>query len=352
VLGASRRAPTEFTNCTFSAAWLYLTESQLWAESEGISLKTAQSLLQSLGLPTQDSHDLPTSDKRFPDGAHYRIEIPSVEGVATLQAVLEQAKALGVPVQRISQGSGMMLLTESEIREMARIGHEHQVEVCLFVGPRANWEGSTAPLTPEGKIFGWKHMGMDQLTFAFEDVVRGCEFGIRSILSSDLGLTWLIHQGRQQGVLPADLIMKASALLGLANPIEIKLFVEAGVNTVNVASSISLAQLAAVRQITDAPIDLYIESPDGLGGFTRYYELPEIVRVGTPIYLKFGLRNAPGIYPSGVHLENVSINQGRERVRRAAIGMEHLARHSEGFITSQPGAEGLGVPVLAQEFAR
>ena len=53
-----------------------------------------------------------------------------------------------------------------------------------------------------------------------------------------------------------------------------------GLNTVNVASDISLARLAALRLVVSIPIDLYIEGPDGLGGFTRYYELPEILPRG------------------------------------------------------------------------
>jgi hypothetical protein len=311
-------------------------------------VSTISTFFNSLGLPGGDLHDLPDSPKRFPDGAQYRIEIPSVEGPATLRAVMEQAEALGVTVHRVSQGSGMMLQTEGELREMAAIGRQYRIEVCPFVGPRASWEGSAQSLTPDGKVFGWKHMGMDQLRYAMEDVRRGVDCGLRSVLAADEGLIWLLGQARQNGLLPANLIVKASALMGLANPVGIRLLVEAGVNTVNVASNISLAQLAALRQVIDVPIDLYIEAPDGLGGFTRYYELPEIIRVAAPIYLKFGLRNAPGIYPSGAHLENASIQQGRERVRRAAIGMELLARHGEQFATSKPGASGLGIPVEAE----
>ncbi len=309
-------------------------------------MEASRVLLESLGLPTGDRYDLPSSPHRFPDGAHYRVEIPSVEGPATLAAVMAEADKLGVTVHRISQGSGMMLLTANEIREMVRLGAEKRIEVCLFVGPRAAWEGSAQSLTPDGKIYGWKHMGMDQLVYAYEDVVRGVSLGIRSVLISDEGLTWLIGKARQQGNLPQDLIMKASAILGLANPIGIKMLVDAGVNTVNVASNITLPQLAALRQVTDVPIDLYIESPDGLGGFTRYYELPEIVRIAAPIHLKFGLRNAPGIYPSGQHLEAVSIQQGKERVHRAAIGMELLARFCNELVMSQPGAQGLAIPVV------
>jgi hypothetical protein len=215
----------------------------------------------------------------------------------------------------------------------------------LFVGPRAPWEGTGQALTPDGKLFGWRHTGMDQLVYAFEDVVRGIEYGIRSVLVADEGLLWLLDQARQRGILPVDLIVKGSALLGAANPIGIRLLVDAGLNTVNVASDISLARLAALRQVVSIPIDLYIEGPDGLGGFTRYYELPEILRVASPLYLKFGLRNAPNIYPSGLHLENAAIATGRERVRRAAIAMELLVRSGADFAISAPGASDLGIPV-------
>ncbi len=308
-------------------------------------MKIAQTLLHELGLPEGDRHDLPTSTASFPDGAHYRVEIPSVEGPAAFRAVIEAAEASGVPIHRISQGSGIMLLSDADIREMVQLGHRHGIEVCLFVGPRAPWEGTAQALTPDGKLFGWRHTGMDQLVYAFGDVERAVELGVRSVLVADEGLLWLINQARQRGMLPHDLVVKASALLGAANPLGIKLLVDHGLNTVNVASDISLARLAALRQVVSIPIDLYIESPDGLGGFTRYHEIAEIVRVAAPIYLKFGLRNAPNIYPSGVHLEQVAVQTARERVRRASLGLEMLARSSQEFKMSQLGAPGLGVPV-------
>ena len=310
-------------------------------------MNTAQTLLRELGLPEGDRHDLPTSTKTFPDGAHYRVEIPSVEGPAALRAVIEAAQASGVPVQRISQGSGIMLLSDAEIDEMVQLGHRHGIEVCLFVGPRAPWEGTAQALTPDGKHFGWRHMGMDQLVYAFSDVERAVQLGLRSVLVADEGLLWLIDQARTRGQLPGDLVVKASALLGASNPLGIKLLVDNGLNTINVASDITLARLAALRQVISIPIDLYIESPDGLGGFTRYHEIAEIVRVAAPIYLKFGLRNAPNIYPSGIHLEHVALQTARERVRRAALGLQMLARLSQDFKTSQPGAPGLGIPVLS-----
>jgi hypothetical protein len=185
---------------------------------------------------------------------------------------------------------------------------------------------------------------MDQLAYAFEDIVRGVEAGIRSILVADEGLLWLVNEGRRRGVLPANLVVKGSALLGAANPLGIKLLQDNGLDTINAASDISLPRLAALRAVISIPIDLYIEGPDGLGGFTRCYEMAEIVRVGAPVYLKFGLRNAPNIYPSGLHLEGAAIATGRERVRRAAIALELLARAGVEFGASPVGAPGLGIP--------
>ncbi|HVA89488.1 MAG TPA: hypothetical protein VNL71_06570 [Chloroflexota bacterium] len=307
-------------------------------------MDTARQLLRDLGFPPGEPLDPPTSSGRFPDGGHYRIEIPSVEGPAAFRAVIEAAQSLGVPLHRVSQGSGIMLLTDGEIDEMARLGRDHGIEVCLFVGPRAPWEGSAQALTPDGKVFAWRHTSLDQVVYAFRDVERAVALGIRSVLVADEGLLWLIQQARTRSLLPANLIVKVSALLGVANPIGVKLLVDSGADTVNVASDISLARLAAVRQVVPIPIDLYIESPDGLGGFTRYHELPELVRVGAPIYLKFGLRNAPNIYPSGLHLEPVAVLTGRERVRRAAIGLQALERSGVEFSRSEPGASDLGVP--------
>jgi hypothetical protein len=92
----------------------------------------------------------------------------------------------------------------------------------------------------------------------------------------------------------------------------------------NIPSDLSIAQIATIRQAISAPIDFYIEAPDNIGGFVRTYEIPEIIRVAAPVYLKFGLRNSPDIYPSGLHLEAVSLAMSRERVRRAQIALEIL----------------------------
>lgn len=309
-----------------------------------MNMQATRVFLQSLGLPPGDLNELPTSSKRFPDGAQYRVEIPSVEGPRALVAVLEEAEARRVRLHRVSQGSGVMLLTDGEIREMARLGAEARIEVSLFVGPRAAWEPGAQILSVAGRNLGARHRGMEQLVYAIEDIKRACSLGIRSVLVADEGLLWVVDEMRKAGELPADLVLKISVQMGAANPASIRLQERLGAGTYNVPTDLDLGKLAAVRSAVDIPLDLYVEVPDNFGGFIRHYEIAEIVRVAAPVYVKFGLRNAPDVYPSGTHLEGTVIALSRERVRRAEIGLGHLYRYYPDAITSEPGAAGLGIP--------
>jgi hypothetical protein len=311
-----------------------------------MNMQATRTFLKSLGLPSGDLDDLPASPKRFPDGAQYRVEIPSVEGPRALAAVLEEAEARQVRVHRVSQGSGVMLLTDSEIQEMVRIGAEARIEVSLFVGPRAAWETGAQILSVAGRNLGARHRGMEQLVYAVEDIKRACSLGIRSVLVADEGLLWVADEMRKAGELPADLVLKISVQMGAANPASVRLQERLGADTYNVPTDLDLGQLAAMRAAVDIPLDIYVEVPDAFGGFVRHYEIAAMVRVAAPVYVKFGLRNAPDVYPSGTHLEETVIRLSRERVRRAEIGLDHLRRYDPDAITSELGAAGLGVPQI------
>src|SRR5437016_13398653 len=91
------------------------------------------------GFRASGDGQLPTSAKRFPDGAQYRVEIPSTEGPLALAAVIEEADRHGIAIHRVSQGSGVMLLTDEEIREMGRLAAGPGMEVSLLAPPNAAW---------------------------------------------------------------------------------------------------------------------------------------------------------------------------------------------------------------------
>jgi hypothetical protein len=285
-----------------------------------------------------------TSELEFDNGGQYRIEIPSVEGPEAFSAVLDQADSDGVTIHRVSQGSGIALLRDAEIAEYSRLGEKSGVEVCLFVGPRAPWTGESASaLAADGKYFGWRHMTAGTLNAAFEDVQRAVDLGIRSVLVADEGLIVLINEARVSGSLPAELVVKASAMLGISNPIGARLLEAAGADSLNVPGDSAVQELAGYRSTLTKPIDIYVEGPESLGGFTRYHDIGAIVRVAAPVYLKFGLRNTANLYPSGRHLMEQSKASGAERVRRASIGMEHLSRQFPNAQIS-PSTATRGIP--------
>ena len=126
-------------------------------------MRSTADLLRALALPPRDAYDLPTSAKRFADGGQYRVEIPSCEGPAAFEAVVAAAREHQVTIHRVSQGSGVMLQTDDEIRRMVAIGREHGIEVCLFVGPRANWDVGVQAASVNGRVLGSSLRGADQL---------------------------------------------------------------------------------------------------------------------------------------------------------------------------------------------
>jgi len=301
--------------------------------------------LAAIGLPRGDLTELPTSSKRFPDGAQYRVEIPSTEGPRCLEAVLAEAARLDVPVHRVSQGSGVFLQTDAELDDMAHRAAGARVEVSLFARPGAGWAPSAAARASAGAALASAAWGQEQVVAGLDDARRAAAHGFRSVLIADVGVLAAFGRARADGLLPADMQAKVSVMLPAANPSSARVFVELGADTINVPTDLTLAQLAAIRAAVDVPLDVYVESPDDVGGFVRHHEIPELVRVCAPVYLKFGLRNAPSLYPSGSHLEGTAVALSRERVRRARLGLELLVRSGAETVASEPGAAGLAIPV-------
>ncbi|MHA6799794.1 U32 family peptidase [Bounagaea algeriensis] len=305
-------------------------------------MRATREFLRQLGCPATDTPT--TSEKRFPDGAQYRVEIPSTEGPEVLAAVLDEADRREVTVHRVSQGSGSMLLTDDELERMSTTAAAREVELSLFARPLAGWDtGGLCAATGGGAVTA-QARGTEQLVHVLEDVRRSAEAGVRSVLITDLGVLRAAAAMREAGDLPADVQFKVSVQMGLANPVSVRLAEELGADTYNVPTDLSIPQLAALRDATSLPLDVYVESPDDLGGFVRHYEIAEIVRVAAPVHVKFGLRNAPNIYPSGTHLQDTAVALARERVRRARIGLDLLHRYAPDSAPSPLPATGAAVP--------
>jgi len=305
---------------------------------------TGSALLERLGLPGRDNGEPPSSTKRFPDGAAWRMEIPSVEGPACVRAVLDGARSRQVPIRRMSQGTGVFLHTDEELDEMAGLAADAGLELSLFARPCAGWGVSAAARSDIGALLAPVAAGQTQLAAVLDDVLRAVEHGFRSVLISDLGALAVVGKLRAAGDLPEDLQVKVSVMLPAANASSARILEDLGANTLNLPTDLSVAQIASIRSAVDIPVDIYVETPDNTGGFVRHHEIPELVRVAAPIYLKFGLRNAPDVYPAGTHIEATTVALTSERVRRARLGYELMTRAGVDLNTSELRAPGLAVP--------
>jgi hypothetical protein len=259
-------------------------------------------------------------------------------------AAVEAAVTAGVTVNRVSQGSGAMLLAQAELAEMARIGADHGIEVSLFVGPREEWDTGRSAMAADGPGLAGQVRGARQLRYAIDDVLRGVEQGIRGFLVADTGLLQLLSQMQAAGEIPASVVWKVSAAAAPSNPVSLRQLEQLGGSTVNVPSDVTLGQLAEMRAATSVPIDLYVEAPDGLGGVVRGHEAADLIAVAAPMYVKLGLRNSRPLYPSGLHLAGEAAVIAREKVHRAGVALEWIARSGLDLVQSGPGAKGLGIP--------
>src|SRR5213593_1270589 len=176
-------------------------------------MSSTRDFLESIGLPPGDLHALPTSEKRFPDGAQYRVEIPSTEGPRCLEALLDEADRLDVPVHRVSQGSGVFMLTDAELDEFVALAAAANIELSLFARPNAAWDTSATSRAPAGGMLAASVRGQDQLVAVLEDVVRAADHGVRSVLLADIGALHAFSCLRANGGLPSDMQAKVSVML-------------------------------------------------------------------------------------------------------------------------------------------
>ena len=266
--------------------------------------------------------------------------------------MLEEAERLDVRVHRVSQGSGVFLHTDAELDAMAETAAAARVEVSLFARPNAGWGVSATARAPAGAVVAPSAHGQEQLVACIDDVRRAADHGFRSVLIADLGVLSVFSALKEAGELPQEMQAKISVMLPAANPAAARVLEQLGASTINLPTDLALGQIAAIRQAVDCPLDIYLEAPDNLGGFVRLHEIAEMIRVAAPVYVKFGLRNAPDVYPAGSHLEATTVALSRERVRRARLGLDLLARSGYDPVMSELGAAGLAVPAARPSWRR
>lgn len=295
-------------------------------------MKETRTFLKKIGMPEGDAYNLPTSEKRFSDGAQYRFEVPGIQGPKVMEALLEAVDIYGIALHRITQTKGIMMLTDNEIMSMVRLAKEAQTDLILAIGPRATTDTSASVNTPEGVRMGYRLRGQEQVVRAVEDVKRASAFGCRSFLVYDEGCLWLLNEMRKAGEIPAGCHFKVSAHAGHGNPCSAKVLEMLGADSVNPVRDIQLQMLAAMRQAINIPIDIHTENPKSTGGFIRHYEVPEMIRVAAPIYLKTGGSVAQ------THSWESSTEDAKKRAKQVSLVQRMIDNYYPEAICSKKGS--------------
>jgi hypothetical protein len=305
--------------------------------------------MERVGIPGRDAYDLPTSQKRFPDGAWYRMEVSGVERPKVLEAVIDESQKRNIPIHRlISVVMGATLLDEAELKDFAQMAADAQMEVILTPGPRSAWDTGRQLVTPEGGLSGLRFRGSDQLRQVITDIMTCIGIGFRGFLVIDEGLLWLLNEMRKNGDIPEDVVFKVSIYAGHASAAGGKVLQMLGAGTFNPVADLSLPQLASIRQAIDIPLDLHIMLAESFGGFTRIYEGPEMARVCAPCYFKIEPGPACAAGPGALYKPWVDAgmlaNWAREKVKYAQIIHETIQENFPQASMSDLGPADLAIP--------
>lgn len=296
--------------------------------------------VKTLGLPSGDLFDMPSSGLRFPDGAAFRIEVPTVNSAEAVAALLETSTKNGITINRVTETYGMFRHTREEIKEYCRLCNEYGAELLMSTGPRATYDTGATVLSPQGVRISYRLRGMEQVLRAVEEIKRGYDLGVRGFLIYDEGMLWLVGQMRKDGALPKEIIFKTSAHLGQCNPCSFKLLASLGADSINPVRDLQIPMIAALRAAVDTPLDVHTDNPPGSGGFIRVYQAPEIVRVAAPVHCKTGNSVVSG------HGEMTSAVDGKRMADQAAIVVEMLNKYYPESKQSPKRADDLRIPAV------
>lgn len=312
------------------------------------TLTEIRDFMEKMGIPGRDLHSLPSSEKTFPDGAHWRIEISGVERASTMEAMIKEAQKRNVTIHRaIITVQGSTLVDFEELKAIAQMGYEEKIEVITTMGPRKAWDvGARAQGFDEGAAVGFRLRGSDNISYWLADLMRNLEAGLKGFLVLDEGLLMIVNQMRKEGFIPKETVFKWSAFGGYCSAAGAKVVEQMGANSMNPTSDVSLAILAGMRKAVNIPIDIYMFITDAEGGMYRIYDAPEIARVTAPCYFKI----EPGTCQADIYKpwvqESWHAEFMREKVKEAAIFKEIMERHAPQMKLSKKGPSDLVLPVI------
>lgn len=296
--------------------------------SDHMSKEKIIEYLKELGLPSGDNYNLPSSKKRFSDGAYFRTEeLPTT--VEAYEKLFSLCDKYDFTVNKITDTRGIMFDTDDELLKKLELARENGTEVMMGPGAGERPFDISQQAALQAMVHG-KIRGMDQLVNTIHSMFRAIELGCRGFLMYDEGLLYIASKMRKDGIIPSNTKFKISANVSVANASSMRFWfnlLEPG-DSINPVRDLTYPMISAIRDITDNPMDLHIYWRTCLA---RIMDAPELVRIGAPCYLK-NARSGPGV-------------SSEERFLLGVRAVENIEKYYPEAKQSKPGAKGLAIPV-------
>ena len=282
----------------------------------------ARDWLRGKGLPYSDEIPLRVSGAEFEAGGHYGIEVPVVNTFEVLERTLALCKEEGLPVTRVDETLGAFLLSDGEVSDMVSLARESGVGILFAMAPRPEYDRKAAFYRGGfGHSQGRRVNNNDALAVSVEEALRLTELGARGLIAYDLGVIRLLHRLKQDGMIPEETLIKSSSHCIVSNPMTAQVYGENGVTSITTQHDLGLPVIQDIRAlipdlVMDIPTDVY----GSKGGFIRFYEIPELIQIASPIMLKVGAsaQSHPSDPVSGSIIE--------QRVQRIALAVEFIRK--------------------------
>lgn len=289
-------------------------------------MNKSRQFLADLNYPSGDAFARPSSGREFAYGGHYGIELSSVNNFRILESLLQEACTHELMIDRVVECRGIFRLPDAEIRQMSQLCSDQGIGLIMSVGPRATYDVGGFSRSANGSRIGYRLRGMENIAHALNDVLRAVELGVRGFLVYDEGCLLALSALRERGSIPQETIFKLSVHCGCSNPIAAKLFASIGANTINLIPDLDISMLAAFRETIQIPIDLFTDTSADAGGILRTYDVPEFIRVASPVFLKCG----PISQAHPNHLPTAS--ELTERIKQTVCVVEMIRRSNYNFL--------------------
>ena len=310
-----------------------------------MKLNKVSEFMEQAGIPGRDLYDIPSSDKLFPDGCHYRLEFSGVEGPRVLEALIRERRKRNIPIHRlVSFCQGGTLFSDAELKDFVQMAAEDKMEVIAIPGPRVGWDIGRQYISSEGSRCGMNLRGSDEIRKVIADLFRMYDLGMRGFMLVDPGVLAMVKKMQAQGNFPKDVAIKLSVWAGMASAAGGVLAEQLGASSFNPVSDLTFPQMAAIRKATSIPIDFYIWTFNSYGGENRIYDAPEAARIYAPCYFKFEPADGSGTSYSPFVSDAEHIGLMEKKVKWAEWVVNHVRENEPGLRLSEQGAPDLFLP--------